>query len=122
MFLLGKFTSDHIEKEFGKLRQGSGAAYFIIVQQVFEKVNIPKTSLILSLDQNSYLFQTNDAGHQCDKCSCWLSKEICILVDDLPTLEKNLFCCILLVMLSGKMTNVKIHIIFVKTLAHTWMS
>ena len=88
--LLGKFTSDHIEKEFGKLRQGSGGAYFITVQQVFEKVNISKTRLILSLDQNSNLFQTNDAGHQCDKCSYWLSEEICNLVDDLPTLEGKL--------------------------------
>ena len=26
--MLGKFTSDHIEKEFGKLRQGSGGTYY----------------------------------------------------------------------------------------------
>ena len=38
--MLGKFTSDPIEKEFGKLRQGSGGTYFITVQQMFEKVAI----------------------------------------------------------------------------------
>ena len=27
--MLGNFTSDPIEKEFGKLRQGSGGKYFI---------------------------------------------------------------------------------------------
>ena len=70
--------------------KGSGGAYFITVRQVFEKVNISKTRLILSLDQNSNLFQTNDAGHQCDKCSYWLSEEICNLVDDLPTFEGKL--------------------------------
>ena len=42
------------------------------------------------MDQNSNLFQTNDAGHQCDDGSYWLSEEICNLVDDLPTLEGKL--------------------------------
>ena len=30
--LLGQFTSDHLEKQFSKLRQGSGGAYFLTVQ------------------------------------------------------------------------------------------
>ena len=30
--ILGLFTSDPLEKKFGKLRQGCGAAYFITVQ------------------------------------------------------------------------------------------
>ena len=29
--LLGQFTSDHLEKEFGKLRQGCGGTYFLTV-------------------------------------------------------------------------------------------
>ena len=41
--LLGYFTSDPLEKEFGKLRQGSGGTYFINIQQVLEKVSIYKT-------------------------------------------------------------------------------
>ena len=38
--LLGKFTTDPLEKMFGKLRQGSGGTYFINVQQVLEIVRI----------------------------------------------------------------------------------
>ena len=38
--MLGIFTTDYLEKEFGKLRQGSGGTYFIIVQQIMEKVAI----------------------------------------------------------------------------------
>jgi hypothetical protein len=34
--LLGKFTTDPIERAFGKLRQGSGGTYFINVQQILE--------------------------------------------------------------------------------------
>ena len=34
---LGIFTTDYLEKMFGKLREGSGGAYFINVQQVLEK-------------------------------------------------------------------------------------
>ena len=67
--MLGKFTSDHIEKEFGKLRQGSGGTYFITVQQVLEKVAISKTKLMLQLDPNSEVFQSTEAGHHCEK-SC----------------------------------------------------
>ena len=37
---LGHFSSDPIEKVFGKLRQGSGGVYFINVQQVLQKVTI----------------------------------------------------------------------------------
>ena len=48
--MLGKFTSDPIEKEFGKLRQGSGGTYFITVQQMFEKIAITKTKFLLRLD------------------------------------------------------------------------
>ena len=45
--LLGNFTTDPIERAFGKLRQGSGGTYFINTQQVIEKWNISKTKLVL---------------------------------------------------------------------------
>ena len=48
----GKFTTDYLEKEFGKLRQGSGGTYFISVQQVIEKLHIKQSSLLLSLNVN----------------------------------------------------------------------
>ena len=40
--MLGKFTSDPIEKEFGKLRQGSGGTYFITVQQMLKRLPLLK--------------------------------------------------------------------------------
>ena len=48
--LLGKFTTDPLEKSFGKLRQGSGGTYFINAQQVLEKVNTMKTKVLLGLN------------------------------------------------------------------------
>ena len=44
---LGHFTSDPIEKAFGKLQQGSGGTFFINVQQILQKVNIKKTKSLL---------------------------------------------------------------------------
>ena len=38
--VLGKFTTDRLEKLFSKLRQGCGGTYFITVQQILEKLNI----------------------------------------------------------------------------------
>ena len=87
--LRGKFTAGHIEKEFGKLRQGSGGTYFITVQQALEKVAISKTRLLLSLDPNSALFQLKESGHQCSKCSFWMNEEMCDIVDNLPNLEEK---------------------------------
>ena len=46
--LLGTFSTDPLEKEFEKLRQGSGGTYFLTVQQIIEKLNISKASLLLS--------------------------------------------------------------------------
>ena len=34
--LLGEFSTDLLEKEFGKLRQGSGSTYFINVNSIFK--------------------------------------------------------------------------------------
>ena len=88
--LLGKFTSDHIEKEFGKLRQGCGGCYFITVQQIMKKVAISKTKLLLRLDPTADAFQLPEADHNCKKCGFWMTEEMCSIVDDLPSLEKKL--------------------------------
>ena len=45
--LLGQSTTDPFEKEFSKLRQGSGGTYFINVQQCIAKLNFKQTSLLL---------------------------------------------------------------------------
>ena len=56
--ILGNFTTDPLEKEFSKLRQASGGAYFISVQQALNKVEIRKTKL--ALDLKSDIFYTKD--------------------------------------------------------------
>ena len=55
------------EKEFGKLRQGSGGTYFITVQQIIEKLDIKKARLLLKLNVNPADFRI-DPGHSCDRC------------------------------------------------------
>ena len=87
--MLGIFTTDWLEKVFGKLRQGSGGTYFINVQQILEKVNIMKTKLLLNLDIDVDSFNV-ESGHSCDKCGYLLSEEACEVFDMLPELEKSL--------------------------------
>ena len=41
--LLGQFSTDPLEKEFSKLRQGSGGTYFINIQQIEEKNTIKQS-------------------------------------------------------------------------------
>ena len=53
--MLGNFTSDPIEKEFGKLRQGSGGAYFITAHGIFEKIGIKSTQLYLNYNDTNLL-------------------------------------------------------------------
>ena len=42
---LGEFSTDVIEKAFGKLRQATGGSYFITAQQVTEKLRIKQAKL-----------------------------------------------------------------------------
>jgi len=87
--VLGKFTSDPLEKSFGKLRQGSGGTYFINVQQVIEKVNIFKTKLLLQLnvDIEDYSVSSN---HSCHKCGYFLSGKSLEIFQHLEDLEPSL--------------------------------
>ena len=71
---LGHFSSDPIEKVFGKLRQGSGGVYFINVQQVLQKVTIRKTKLLLDLGADFEDLES-EYGHSCKKCSYLLNGE-----------------------------------------------
>ena len=87
--LLGKFTTDYLEKEFGKLRQGSGGTYFITVQGVLEKVCIMKTKLLLNLGTDVDNF-TVESGHSCARCGFLLTEEMCEIFHDLAKLEETL--------------------------------
>ena len=80
--LLGSFSTDPLEKEFSKLRQGSGGTYFITVQQILEKVNIAKAKLLLKLnDQTVNDLCLIESGHFCGKCSFKLTEYMCDILD-----------------------------------------
>ena len=90
--MLGSFTTDHLEKQFGKLRQGSGGTYFITVQQVVENWAIHKAKIYLR-DVNSDMLvfeKLNSSGHACEKCNFLLNEDLCSVFDTLPELEMSL--------------------------------
>ena len=60
--LLRQFLTDLLEKEFGKLCQGSGSTCFINVQQNVEKLLIKQISLLLNQNVNIDEFDVNP-GH-----------------------------------------------------------
>ena len=86
--LNNKFTTDPLEKSFGKLRQGSGGTYFITVHQVIEKTNIQKASLLLSLNGTEELNAID--GHECSSCDFMLDEEGAEIFDNLEKLEKSI--------------------------------
>ena len=87
--LLKQFSTDPLEKEFGKLREGSGGTYFINVQQCIEKQHIKQTSLLLNQTVNIDEFDVNP-GHQCTSCDYTLCEEGSEIFDNLENLEPSL--------------------------------
>ena len=87
--LLGQFTTEPLEKMFGKLRQGSGGTYFISVKQVLEKLSIQKTKLLLKLDVDVGLINV-ESGHSCESCNYLMDDDAINIFDNLPELEKSL--------------------------------
>ena len=90
--MLGLFTTDHLEKQFGKLRQGSGGTYFITAQQVMEKWAIHKAKIYLrDVDNDMLVFEKSiSSGHACEKCNFYLNEDLCTIFDLLPELEMSL--------------------------------
>ena len=86
--LLGIFSTDPLEKEFRKLRQRSGGTYFITVQQIIEKVNISKASLLLSANVNVDIFNMESA-HSSFNCRFFLDENSAEIFDGLPELESS---------------------------------
>ena len=70
--LLSEFSTDPLEKNFGKLRQGCGGTYFINVQQVSEKLSIAKAKLALRVEVDVQTF-AGPEGHLCELCSYKMS-------------------------------------------------
>ena len=71
--LLGQFSTDPLEKEFGN---------FINIQQCIEKLHIKQTSLLLNQNVNIDEFHVNP-GHQCTSCDYKLSAEGSEIFDNL---------------------------------------
>ena len=91
--LLGKFSTDPLEKMFSKLRQGSGGTYFINVQQVVEKYNILKTKLVLQLNIDVRETSSRASGHTCLKCKGdedFVMNHGMDIIENLPEVEDNL--------------------------------
>ena len=87
--LLGIFTTDYLEKMFGKLREAFGGTYFINVQQVLEKLSIHKTKLLLTLnvDVSSFNYLS---GHSSANCKFLMGDNAIDVFDNLPKLEMSL--------------------------------
>ena len=87
--ILSQFSTDLLEKTFGKLRQGSGGTYFINVQQVLEKVKIQRAKLCLQL--HVVIESLNaESGHSCNLCGYLLDEQGAEIFDKLPELEESL--------------------------------
>ena len=94
-----QFSTDPLEKSFGKLKQGSGGIYFINAQQVAEKLRINKAKLQLMLNSN---FDTSSimCEHSCELCNYTLDEQASQIFDQLPNLvisvkyeiKSNLVC------------------------------
>ena len=67
--MLGWFSTDPLERAFGKLRQGSGGTYFLSVQSVIEKIRIQEAKLSIQLKLD---ISNDSAGDQyeCEFCKC----------------------------------------------------
>ena len=87
--LLEQFSTDPLEKEFGKLPQESGGTNFINVQHCIEKLHIKQTSLLLNQNVNIDEFDVNP-GHQCTSCDYKLCEEGSEIFDNLKNLEPAL--------------------------------
>ena len=90
--LFGKFSTDPLEKQFSKLRQGSGGTYFINVQQIVEKSNINRAKLLLILKTDKAVMDAEEPGHSCSDCGFVIesNEKACETVDNLEELEASL--------------------------------
>ena len=87
--LFGQFSTNPLEKEFSKLRQGSGGTYFINVQQITEKSNIDRAKLLLSLQADKDVLDDVAPGHECPQCHYALERDVraCQTMDNIAELE-----------------------------------
>ena len=74
---------------FSKLRQKSGGAYFISVQNALNEFKIRKNKLCLELKSGIFSFEKS-CSHSCSKCAFTSDVHMCDLIVNLPKLEADL--------------------------------
>ena len=86
--MLRWFSTDPLERAFGKLLQDSGLTYFLSAQSVIEKIRIQRAKLSTQLKLN---ISNDSAGdeHECELCKRLLTDEECEIFDNLEALEKS---------------------------------
>ena len=83
---LAEFSTDRLEKAFGKLRQGSGGAFFVTTQQVTEKLRINQARLHITFGCE-FEISAETTKHRCSYCDYVLEVELSSCFDNLPDLE-----------------------------------
>ena len=86
MFFPGNFSTDSLEKDISKFREGSGGTYFISVKKVIEKLKIRQASTILFLDVTTYQMDVNSGP----LCKFTLCEEGCEVFENIPALEDSI--------------------------------
>ena len=82
------YTTDPLEKAFGKLRQGTGGTYYITVQNALEKISINKAKLCLQVGAE---FNEIYEGHKCDLCvNEVMTEKDAKLLENLQDLERKI--------------------------------
>ena len=87
--MLGLFSTDPLEKAFGKLRQGCGGTYFINTQQVLEKHAINEAKLMLRQNIPRSLLESWSSEHNCAMCNYKLTLPDIDFFDALPQKESS---------------------------------
>ena len=91
--MLGMFSTDPLEKAFGKLRRGCGGSYFITAQQVHEKLSISRAKLALKSGVDYSAFSSSSSR----MCSYRMSESNLTTYENLPQEE-----CRLTQLMNGK--------------------
>lgn len=67
--MYGDFTTDPLEKLFGKYRQGCGGAFLVTVRSLMEKFRLDRTKFLASLDPNALWSNLREPQlHSCVSC------------------------------------------------------
>ena len=85
-----EFSTERLEKAFGKLRQGSGGAFFVTAQQAIEKLRINQVSLQIT-SGSEFEISVETTMHRSSYCDYVLEVELSSCSDNnyLPDFESS---------------------------------